>query len=213
MRRIRRRSLALIVVLAATAMPMGAVRAASPHVVDPDSMTPSLNPTYAPYDCWRAGNGVTCQGEVESTYGPDVMDWFECGGPTIWFSGRERQHITRWGDAEGRAVKTILDTEFREVFSLDPSGAGPSITMFFRFTKHYDYPIPGDREARVMRQTGASVIARASDGGGVLAHETGWVEFEPGLDEDVVADVRGPKDLLDDFDGFVERACAHLLGG
>ena len=214
MRRIVRGCLVVVLSVVASALPLGVVAAASPHVVDPDSVSPPLNPLYAPYDCWTAGTGITCQGDVVGTYGPELIDWFTCAGEDLWLvTGRERQHITRWHDADGNATKTTLQTEFRDVFSLDPSGAGPTVTLYSRFTKHYDYPVPGDRATRVMRQTGASFIARASAGGGVLAHETGWVLYEPGLEDEVIADLRGPKDLLDDFDGFVERTCEHLLGG
>ena len=209
MRRIRRRSIFLVIALVAIVLPTSSVGAASPHVVDPDSLSPALNPHYAPYDCWATGRGSICQGDVEEAYGPFVMDWFDCDGQTIYVSGRERQHITRWHDADGNATKTILDTEFVDVFSLDSAGADPSVTLKSRFTKHYDYLVPGDRDTRVMRQTGASLIARPSSGG-VLAREAGWIEYAPGLEDEVIADYRGPKDLLDDFDGFVARVCDHL---
>ena len=32
------------------AVPIGGVRAASPHTVDPATLSPALNPHYAPYD-------------------------------------------------------------------------------------------------------------------------------------------------------------------
>ena len=209
MHRIHRRSLGLVIALAATLLPAGVVGAASPHVVDPDSLSPALNPHYAPYDCWEAGGSIICRGEVEDSYGPELMDWFDCGGQTLTVWGSERQHITRWHDADGNATKTTLDTEFRDVFSLDPTGAGPSLFVFSRFTKHYDYLVPGVRDSRVMRTTGASFIARSSEGG-VIARETGWIEFAPGLEDEVFTDYRGPKDLLEDFDGFVERTCEAL---
>ena len=203
----------LVGAMLALVLPFSAIQAASPHTVDPDSLSPALNPHYAPYDCWEAGGGIICRGEVEDTYGPEIFDGFDCAGQAIYITGRERQKITRWHDADGNATTTILDTSFVDVFSLDPTGAGPSMTMFSRFTKHYDYLVPGDRDSRVMRTTGASLIVRASDGGGVLAREVGWIEFAPGLEDEVITDYRGPKDLLDDFDGFLQRACDHLLNG
>ena len=184
MHHVARRSLALMLAVLALAVSIGRVSAASPRVVDPDSLSPPLNPKYAPYDCWTVGGGSICQGEVQDSYGPDLMDWFECDGAPIYVSGRERQHITRWHDGDGNATKTILDTEFVDVFSLDPAISEPSVTLRSRFTKHYDYLVPGDRGSRVMRQTGASVVVKSSDGG-VLAHETGWIEFAPGLEDEV----------------------------
>ena len=205
----KHRIAALAGAILALVLPLSGIQAASPHTVDPDSLSPALNPHYAPYDCWEAGGGIICRGEVEDGYGFGLMDWFDCDGQTIYASGHERQQITRWHDAEGNATTTILDTEFRDVFSLDPTGAGPSLFVFARFTKHYDYLVPGVRDSRVMRTTGASFIARSSDGG-VIARETGWIEFAPGLEDEVITDYRGPKDLLNDFDGFVERACEAL---
>jgi hypothetical protein len=207
----RGRSLVLLLGLFVFAMSASGVGAASPHVVDPDSVSPPLNPHYAPYDCWTAGSGSICQGAIQDSYGPELMDGFDCDGAPIYISGRERQHITRWHDADGNATKTILDTEFVDVFSLDPNITDPSVTLRSRFTKHYDYPVPGDRGSRVMRQTGASLVAKSSEGG-VLAHETGWIEFAPGLEDEVWTDYRGPKDLLEDFDGFVTEVCGALSG-
>jgi hypothetical protein len=139
------------------------------------------------------------------------MDWFECDGAAIYVAGRERQHITRWHDADGNATKTTLDTEFVDVFSLDPAISDPSVTVRSRFTKHYDYLVPGVRDSRVMRQTGASLVATSSEGG-VLARETGWIEFAPGQEDEVITDYRGQKDVVEDFDGFVERVCGALEG-
>ena len=209
MRTNRSRKVVPLLALFVFAMSATGVAAASPHVVDPDSVSPPLNPHYAPYDCWTVGGGSICQGEVEDSYGPFVMDWFDCGGATIYFTGQERQHITRWHDADGNATKTILDTEFFDVFSLDPSMADPTVTLRSRFTKHYEYLVPGVRDSRVARQTGASFVVKSSDGG-VLAHETGWIEFAPGLEDEVWTDYRGPKDLLEDFDGFVAEVCDAL---
>jgi hypothetical protein len=212
MRTNRSRNLVPLLALFVFAMSATGVMASSPHVVDPDSVSPTLNPHYAPYDCWAVGDGSICQGEVQASYGPEVFDGFHCDGAVIYVSGRERQHITRWHDADGNATKTILDTEVVDVFSLDPAMGDPSVTLRGRFTKHYEYLVPGVRDSRVMRQTGASLVAKSSDGG-VLAHETGWIEFAPGLEEEVWTDYRGPKDLLEDFDGFLSEVCGALAGG
>lgn len=207
-RRIRIRSVALVAALLALTLPLSSMQASSPRVVDPDSLSPALNPHFAPYDCWEVGGGSICRGSVEESHEPSVMDWFTCDDQTIYVSSRERQQITRWHDADGNATNTILDTEFVDVFSLDPTVADPSVTVFSRVTKHYDYLIPGDRDSRVMRQTGASFV-RSSEGG-VIAREAGWIEYEPGLEDEVIADYRGPKDVVEDFDGFVEAVCAAL---
>jgi hypothetical protein len=83
--------------------------------------------------------------------------------------------------------------------------------MRSRFTKHYDYLVPGDRDSRVMRQNRRSLIASSSERWGY--RETGWIEYEPGLEDEVIADYRGQKDLVEDFDGFVAGVCTALGAG
>ncbi len=209
---ISKRGRALVIGLLALVVPLGGAQAASPHTVDPDSLSPALNPRFAPYDCWATGGGAICEGEIQGSYGPDPMDWFDCDGQTFYVSGRERQQITRWHDADGNATKTIVAIEFNDVFSFDPGMADPSVSLHYRFTNHFDYLVPGDRDSRVLRQTGASIIVKSSEGG-VIARETGWTEYEPGLENEVIADYRGQKDILEDFDGFVAGVCAALGAG
>ena len=139
------------------------------------------------------------------------MDWFECDGHTIYVTGTGHQEIVRWHDAEGRATKTILTVSFPgEVFTLSPTGDGPHVTLRTRTTFHYDYLEPGVRASRILRKTGAQLVV--TGGGRVIAQEVGWIEFEPGAEEEIIADYRGQQDVLDDFDGFVEDVCAVLLG-
>jgi hypothetical protein len=197
--------------LLALLFPLGMVNAASPHTIDPASLSPTLNPLYAPYDCWTTGAGPICRGESDEQFSGEVMDWFDCDGQTIYVSGEANQKITRWHLPDGRATKTILTLAIPgDVFSLSPSGEGPTVTLRTRLTKHYEYLEAGVRDSRVMRSTGALLVVKASDGG-VIAHEVGWVEYAPGKEDDEITDYRGPKDLLDDFDGFVGKVCDHLL--
>jgi hypothetical protein len=202
----------LAISLLTLAVPAGGATAASPHTLDPDSMLPPLNPHFAPYDCWETGGGSICMGEVHDAWPIEVMDWFTCDGRTIYASGSEDQKITRWHLPDGRATKTILNTSFpADVFSLSPTGSEPTVTLRSRFTKHYEYLEPGVRDSRVMRTTGASLIVTTSDGD-VIAREVGWIEYAPGKEDEEITDYRGPKDLVEDFDGFVNRVCQHLLG-
>ena len=110
--------------------------------------SPALNPHYAPYDCWATGGGSICRGRCPGVL-RDRSSWTgsTATAQTIYVSGRERQHISRWHDAGGNATKTILDTEIVDVFSLESGNLGPEVSpLRSRFTKHYDYPVPGDRE-------------------------------------------------------------------
>src|SRR3954463_12497097 len=79
--------------------------AASPHTVDPATMTPTLNPDYAPWTCVVAGTGITCTGVQDLAYANEAIDQ-ECSGQTVYVTGVQRSKQVRWHDLEGRALKT-----------------------------------------------------------------------------------------------------------
>jgi hypothetical protein len=147
------------IVVAATlaaSLAVGAPAAAkSPHAVDPATLTPALNPDFAPWDCFEAGKGITCQGEFRPVYENEPIG-LQCQGQDVYISGQGREFMTRWHDAEGRATKTVVHLDYpADVFSLSPTGEGPSVTIRGHFNRHYDYLVPGDRSSRVMTEVGA----------------------------------------------------------
>lgn len=180
-----------------------AALATSPHTVDPDLMTPALNPEFAPYTCVQAGTGITCTGElVESYAGPTEL---QCVGQDVYVTGRQRVRIVRWHDLEGRALKTSLQTDFpTDRLTLSPSGDGPAVVLAGNWHKHYLYPVPGDEGSRVLTETGAMLRLRAP-GGGLLFQDTGLVTYVPGEEYQTPSQIHGVHDRFPglDLDGLI----------
>ena len=165
--------------LAATAMfalPTSTALAVNPHPVDPATVTPNLSPDFEPWYCFTAGIGITCQGAVEKTYDFDVE--LECDGDVVHVAGRERSGMTRWHDADGRALKTEVRRSFAERLTLAGTD-DPAVHLAAHEARHYVYPEPGDLTQRVLRETGAVFVLRA-EGGEVLFRDTGRARLRPG---------------------------------
>jgi hypothetical protein len=206
------KKLALLVVLGLLTVLAGAPPAAaasSPHVVDPATVTPTLNPDFAPWSCFRTGKGITCKGSYHSTYVNEEMD-FDCDGRPVYISGSGREFMTRWHDADGRATRTIVHLDYPgDRFSLSPTGDGAFVTVRGHFNRHYVYPVPGDRDTRVLTEVGAIYLMNVR-GQGLVVQDTGRVTFQPGQDFDEIDTQSGKHDVYDDFEGFVATICGAL---
>ena len=184
--------------------------AKSPHQVDPALMVPALNPAFAPWSCFETGVKITCQGSYEQTYANEPFG-LQCDGQEVYISGTARERMTRWQTAEGLATKTVVHLDFPgDVFSLSPTGEGPSLTISGHFNRHYTYLVPGDRDSRVLTEVGAIYLAKAPGGGGLVLHDTGSVEFEPGAEFDVIASMKGVHDVYSD-PAIVDRVICDAL--
>jgi hypothetical protein len=189
------------IVVAATlaaSLAVGAPAAAkSPHAVDPATLTPALNPDFAPWDCFEAGKGITCQGEFRPVYENEPIG-LQCQGQDVYISGQGREFMTRWHDAEGRATKTVAHLDYpADVFSLSPIGEGPSVTIRGHWNRHYDYLVPGDRSSRVMTEVGAIYLVN-EPGAGIVLQDTGRVTFAPGEEFETITSQHGVHDVYDD---------------
>jgi hypothetical protein len=182
--------------------------ARSPRVVDPDSVTPPLNPNFAPWTCFDTGNGPICQGILDDEYAGEEID-MSCDGDPVYVSGRQRERMTRWHLPDGRATKTFVNIHFDEVLSLSPTNDGPTVRVKSRWNRHYDYLVPGDRDARVLTETGLEYLATAP-GHGVVFKDVGLLRWTPGNEFDEIDVVRGPHDLLTDFEAVEAAVCAAL---
>ena len=178
----------------------------TPHQVDPASVTPLLNPSFAPWTCWDAGTGITCRGGVDNTY--DEVTDIPCAAGPIYVRGSERVVMTRWHDSDGRATRTQLHTDVDDRLSLQPGATGPSVQLFAHWQKHYVYPVPGDPGARVLRETGAILRVRGVPGGTVY-QDTGFVEYVPDQEYEGVAEMHGVHDTFGGPDLY-EAICAGL---
>lgn len=194
--------------LAAFLLPAPEAVAKSPHEVDPAQMQPALNPDFAPWSCFEAGSGITCQGSFEASYhGPSG---FFCDGQEVWVSGSARAFMTRWHTTEGLATKTDVHLDDpADVFSLSPEGTGPTVTIRGHWNRHYVYPVPGDRDSRILTEVGAIWVVN-EPGQGIVLHDTGPVTYEPGAEFEEIAVMHGVHAVSDD-PAVVERViCSGL---
>jgi hypothetical protein len=171
--------------------------AKSPNVVDPATVTPALNPDFAPWDCFEAGRGITCQGQFRPVYENEPIG-LQCEGQEVYISGSGREFMTRWHDDEGRATKTVVHLDYpADVFSLSPTGEGPSVTIRGHFNRHYDYLVPGDRTSRVMTEVGAIYLVN-EPGKGIVLQDVGSVTFAPGEEFETITSQHGVHQVYDD---------------
>lgn len=183
--------------LVAALVPLAPAGAKSPRVVDPATVTPALNPDFAPWACFETGKGSTCQGEFRPAYENEPIG-LQCEGQDVYISGGGREFMTRWHDAEGRATKTVVHLDYPgDVFSLSPTGEGPSVTIRGHWNRHYDYLVPGDRSSRVMTEVGAIYLVN-QPGQGMVLQDTGRVTFAPGEEFEAITSQAGVHQVYDD---------------
>jgi hypothetical protein len=176
-----------------------AALATSPHTVDTDLLTPTLNPEFAPYTCVQAGTGITCVGESDESYAREPIG-LQCDGLDVYVTGVQRVRIVRWHDLQGRALKTSLQTNFpADRLTLSASGEGPAVVLAGGWHKHYVYPVPGDLGSRILTETGAMLRLRAP-GGGLLFQDTGSVTYVPGEEYETPSELHGVHDLFPGLD-------------
>lgn len=191
--------------------PAAPASAANPHQLDPAQMVPALNPDFAPWSCFEAGRGITCQGGYTATYEGVGTSLF-CAGEEVVVAGTVRERMTRWHDADGRATRTSVHVDVpADALSLPSAGAdGPVVTVAGHFNRHYRYPVPGERSSRVLTEVGAIYLVRGPDGGRLLLHDTGTVTFAPGRDFEVVDSMSGRHDFYADQSSLQTAVCDAL---
>jgi hypothetical protein len=195
--------------LAGALVPLAPAGATSPRVVDPATLTPALNPDFAPWSCFETGRGSTCQGEFHPTYENEPIG-LQCEGQDVYISGGGREFMTRWHDGQGRATKTVVHLDYpADVFSLSPTGEGPSVTIRGHFNRHYDYLVPGDRSSRVMTEVGAIYLVN-DPGQGIVLQDVGPVTFAPGEEFETVTSQHGVHQVYDDPWAVGTVICAAL---
>lgn len=173
-------------------------------------MVPALNPDFAPWSCWKAGSGITCQGTSEVSFTNEPFG-LQCDGQDVYITGGGTDRMTRWHTADGLATKTVIHADYPgDVFSLSPTGDGPSLTISGHFNRHYVYAVPGDLASRTLTEVGAIYLAHAAGGGPLVLQDTGRVTFEPGADFEVVASSGGVHDAYSDPTAIDRAICDAL---
>jgi hypothetical protein len=180
----------------------GGTLAGQPDTVDPAIMQPALNPGFAPWDCWRTGTGINCDGQQSISWTNEPTP-FVCDGQTVYSTGTDVRTMRRTGDADGLALVTRAHITIDEVLTLQPDGSGPALSGRARFELTFEYSTPGDGSTRTERYTGIDVHVTAP-GVGLILHDVGVKTFD--IDGNVVL-ARGPHPLLEDFDAAFASLC------
>lgn len=184
-------ALALLPALALVAPAAGA----GPTPVDPASVSPTLNPNFAPWSCWEAGSGITCQGSWDNAYEDEPIG-LQCDGQDVYVSGTGREFMTRWHTADGEATRTIVHLEYpADHLSLSPTVDGPSVTLSGHWNRHYTYAVPGDVGSRTLTEVGTVWLGRG--GSAERLQAAGRVQYAPGEDYETRDSVSGTLALVD----------------
>jgi hypothetical protein len=204
-------TLALALMLGAVVAAAAPAQAKSPHEVDPATVTPTLNPGFAPWSCFEAGAGITCQGSYRPVYDNEPIG-LQCAGNEVHITGSGREFMTRWHTADGRATKTQVHLDYPgDTFALSSDGTGPAVTIRGHFNRLYDYPVPGDPTSRVLTEVGAIYLVN-TPGQGIVLHDTGPVTFQPGQDFEAIATMHGVHDVYQDPTAIDTLLCQQLAG-
>jgi len=191
----------------ALALSTGTAAAGNPHDVDPSTVTPMLSPDFDPWSCFTAGGGITCQGSADGTYDIDIE--LVCDGRVVHVVGREQAGMTRWHDAEGRALKSEVRRKVVDRLTLSGSDE-PAVHLAVHEARHYVYPVPGVLTERVLRESGAVFLLRSEEGG-VLFQDTGQLAYAPG-DESAPVMISGNLDSWTGVETLDEAICRGLTG-
>jgi hypothetical protein len=169
-----RKAMAILVSVLALLMPTSA-SAGQPDSVDPAIMQPALNPSFAPWDCWRTGIGIVCDGARALAW-EGAETGFVCdGGPSI----RRERTIARCDDSATKTGSrcTRRARRYPETLSspgwlrADPQGIATSNTSS---TPSRD--LSRGRTHRPTTVTGAGV--------GLVIHDVGIKAFD--IDDNVL---------------------------
>jgi hypothetical protein len=194
--------LALAMVLATTV----GVSAGRPDAVDPNLMTPPLNPSFD-WECWRTGAGIVCDGERTTTYtGAEAIPCPD--GTWIYATGSAHDTLRRVGDADGRALSTLGTTRIDDWLSRSPAFDGIVGRARGIWTDAYDYPVPGELASRTVTRRGVEVVLTVP-GRGVVVLEAGIKSWD--IDDNILF-AHGPHPLIDDIESATASACDALAG-
>ena len=116
--------MAMAVLALALSAPVG-VTAGRGESVDPALMQPPLNASFGPWECWRTGTGITCEGQRTLTaVGAESL--FVCDGRPVYTNEVDRRTQRRYGDENGLALKTVMHGTSAGSSASSPTSAGPS---------------------------------------------------------------------------------------
>ena len=121
----KRTLIGLAVLAVALSAPAG-VAAGRGESVDPALMQPPLNESFGPWECWRTGTGITCEGHRTLT-AEGVETGIVCDGRPVYTNEVDVRTQRRYGDENGLALKTIQHVDIRGVLGFEPDLSGPNL--------------------------------------------------------------------------------------
>jgi hypothetical protein len=172
----------------------------------------TLNPPPPPFEtCNATGSGTTCQGTIDSSYGP-VDTGLVCGsGPgafRIADSAAQQELARRDYDADGNLVRRFRHDRFQGMLSNETSGA--SLSYHQTWIQTDVLSVPGDTGSATATWTGEFVLKPAH--GAPVVIGAGRDIFAPGGVLEFQAGPSGFLDLLAGSPTAVDPICAALGG-
>ena len=200
----KRTLIGMAILVLALGAPVG-VAAGRGESVDPLLMQPPLNPTFGPWECWRTGTGITCEGHRTLT-ALGVETDFVCDGRQVYTNEVDTRTQRRYGDENGLALKTVAHVDIRGILGFEPDLSGPNLTGRGIFQETYYYLVPGDLSTRTDRYTGLDVRI-TGPGVGLVVHDVGVKTFD--IDDNVLF-MHGPHPVVADFESAFAGVCPAL---
>jgi len=167
-----RRVLFLMTIVALALSGPQAAFAGKTSTVDPALMQPPLNPTFAPWECWRAGDSIICEGSDTGTYNGLEVDFLACDGGPVFSAGTYSASARRVGDADGLALTTTFRDSYVEWFSANPDGSGIRLRSTGQRKNVFTYSDPGNPETVSLSTIGVDIRV-TGPGLGVLMQDVG----------------------------------------
>lgn len=197
-----------LVGIAVLALALGAplsVAAGRGESVDPGLMQPALNASFGPWECWRTGTGITCEGQ-RTLAAVGLETFFVCDGRPVYTNEVDTRTQRRYGDANGLALKTVAHVDIRGILGFASDLSGPNLTGRGIFQETYYYIVPGDLSTRTDRYTGLDVRI-TGPGVGLVVHDVGVKTFD--IDDNVLF-MHGPHPVVEDFESAFAGVCPAL---
>jgi hypothetical protein len=148
------------------------VFAGNPDKVDPALMQPALNPAFAPWDCWRTGDRIVCEGSITDSYEGLEVDFLACEPGPIYSAGTYTSIARRIADADGNALKTTFRDSYVEWFTEDPEGSGLALRSTGHRKQLFEYSVAGDPSTITLSTIGVEIRV-TGPGFGVPLHDVG----------------------------------------
>jgi hypothetical protein len=148
-RRIRR--LVLVAATLAVVMLGSAGMASAAHVqVDPTSLTPPLQPYRV---CYLDGQSIRCDTSGTTTVANSPAFDLPCG--TVYETGTDVRRAVRYYNLDKLLVERNAEEEYNGMWTLSPTGGGPSVQLRANDGWHEHFVIPGDLDSDSERAHGS----------------------------------------------------------